>query len=205
MQGQERPIPSENEIKMKLQLIQPSNVEIQNQKARLTKIGMGMDMGGIAKGYALDLAYSIAEQKNKSCGLMNLGRQLMILGQCKEKTNIGILNPKDAESTIATVELKSGSISTSASYERFFIHQGKKYGHILNPITGFPVSNDVASVTVWSQNGIDADVWSTALFVAGYQEGIKLLKSKNQELGVLWIFHDGQIAYQNSKLGMVVQ
>jgi thiamine biosynthesis lipoprotein len=129
-----------------------------------------LDLGGIAKGTALDRV--IAELRNAGIehALVNTGGQVRVLGSRDERPwRVGIRTPR-AEAVLGVVELQSGeSVSTSGDYERYYEHAGKRMHHILDPRTGYPVTHTQA-VTVIAADGTLADAASTALFVAGRKE-----------------------------------
>ena len=81
-------------------------------------------------------------------------------------------------------------MATSGDYERYFLHDGRRYGHILDPTTGWP-GRGVLSVTVWAPTGLDADGWATVLFLAGPERGEEIL-SEEGGLGALWILDPGE-------------
>ncbi len=201
VQGREYELPTENEIERKLSIVKNTKIDVEKLKARVIPEGALLDMGGIAKGYALDLAYSV--HPNGHCGFINLGRQMMVVGQCSTPLRFGIQNPQDSSRISATIDLSKGSISTTGGYERYFISKGKKYGHILNPKNGGPVESKVESVTVWAIDGTTADAWSTALYVAGMTEGMKMIQDQKVSLGVLWILENNKLVYQDSTFGKV--
>ncbi|MFA5096005.1 MAG: FAD:protein FMN transferase [Candidatus Omnitrophota bacterium] len=133
--------------------------------------GMKIDLGGAAKGYALDLS----AQKLKAAGidncLINAGGQVFCLGKWK----VGIMNPRGND-LAGDIELKDQSAATSGDYERYFISGGKRYAHILDPRSGCPADAGIGSVTVIARDGLTADALSTAIFVLGKDKGEKLAR-----------------------------
>jgi thiamine biosynthesis lipoprotein len=129
-----------------------------------------LDLGGIAKGTALDRIIAKLRTAGIERALVNTGGQVRVLGSRDERAwRVGIRAPR-AEAILGIVELQSGeSVSTSGDYERFYDHAGKRMHHILDPRTGYPVTHTQA-VTVIAADGTLADAASTALFVAGPQE-----------------------------------
>lgn len=137
-------------------------------QARLTGAGAALDLGGIAKGFALDRAAAILRRHGVANALINAGGDLRALGRRGDRPwRIGIRNPRDREAVMAVVALHPGeAIVTSGDYERSFRHQGMRYHHLLDPATGRP-ARSARQATVLGPRATEADAWSTALFVAG--------------------------------------
>ena len=130
--------------------------------------GMALDLGGIAKGFALDLAARRLDELGESPdGILDLGGNLMLLG--KRSYRIGIKDPARPEQLAEALELSGPlAVASSGDYERFVVLAGKKYGHIIDPRTGYPAERDWAA-TVWCRRGVDSDWLSTTLFLRGGQ------------------------------------
>mgnify|MGYP002631805757 CR=1 FL=1 len=155
-----------------------------------------LDLGGYAKGYALDQAKRIFAENNIKNALINIGGNILALGQHgKRDWIVGIQDPRKPN-TIASINLKSGwSIGTSGDYQRFFIFKKQRYSHLINPFTGFP-SNTVQSVSILMPpsefSGTLSDVYSKPLFIA--PDNMKI--SIANELGInfyMIIMADGKI------------
>jgi thiamine biosynthesis lipoprotein len=112
--------------------------------------GMEIDFGGIGKEYAADRAMGVAAEVGIRHGLVNLGGDIRIIGPHVEghPWRIGIEHPRVPRSTIAHLELSAGGLATSGDYERYFVRDGRRYCHILNPTTGWPVEDGPQSVSV---------------------------------------------------------
>lgn len=136
-------------------------------EARLEGAGAALDLGGIAKGYALDRAAELLHKHGVHNALIDAGGDLRALGRRGERRwRVGIRRPR-GEQAMAVVKLKPGeAIVTSGDYERFFRHDGTRYHHLLDPATGRP-ARGTRSATVIGPRATEADAWSTALFVAG--------------------------------------
>ena len=142
-----------------------------------------IDLGGVAKGYAVDRAKDILLFYGIEDALINVGGNIFALGKApdKRKWRIGIRHPRSKKDIIHTLKLKNKAVSTSGDYERFFILDGKRYSHIINPHTGVPAEG-VMSVTIVSDSAEKADFLSTAVFVMGPEDGLEFIKSlKNTE------------------------
>ncbi|MEO7761909.1 MAG: FAD:protein FMN transferase [Casimicrobiaceae bacterium] len=103
--------------------------------------GMEIDFGGIGKEYAADRAMAAAREAGIVHGFVNLGGDIRVIGPQEDGRpwRVGIAHPRDPERTIAQVELTEGGLATSGDYERFFDYEGRRYCHLLNPLTGWPV------------------------------------------------------------------
>lgn len=137
-----------------------------------------VNLGGIAKGYITDKLVKDLKENNIESALINLGGNTYALGKKTTGANwkIGIQSPKDNSKIIGSVTAENVAVVTSGDYQRFVEIDGKRYHHIFDPKTGYPVDNGVHSVTVICKDATTADVLSTAAFVAGVEEGNKLLK-----------------------------
>lgn len=133
----------------------------------------GADLGSVGKGAACDYARELLEETEVSRAVVSVGGSILLYGE--GDFTVGIASPEKGSSDyIATLTLPSGCVSTSGTYERYFDLGEKRYHHILDSQTGYPVDNGLVSVTVCSQNGLLSDALSTACFVLGIEEGMKL-------------------------------
>ncbi|MCX7845160.1 MAG: FAD:protein FMN transferase [Dictyoglomaceae bacterium] len=180
-------IPTEKELKETLNKVNWKDLEISKGKVRLKKRGMSLDLGGIAKGYALQKLLEISKNLNLERIYIDLGGTIGVYGRPLngDYWRIGIRHPRKEGKIIGRIKIKKGVVATSGDYERFFIKSGKRYPHIINPKTGFP-SIEVMSVTVISDNGITSDALSTLFFVLG-EKGKKFWESKFRNVGVIMV------------------
>jgi len=178
-------IPSKDEIKKILPLINYKKVQIKGSKVYLEKKGMSLELGGLAKGYIVDMASEFLK-KNGVAFIVDAGGDMAISGKKREKTSwkIGVQNPWDKKGIVSVLELSNISVATSGNYERFIIKNGIKYHHILEPETGYP-AKDVASVTVIASSTMQADALSTAAFLLGPLKGFELLENTPDVEGIL--------------------
>jgi len=161
--------------------------------------GGGIDMGGIAKGYAGDRLMEIFGEYGLTGAVASLGGNVICYGKKPGggKWKCGIRDPFGTPSDIIeTVELTRGSAVTSGSYERFFTDEktGKRYHHILDPGTGYPAETKLLSVTVISESGILADALSTACFVMGEEKAVEMWKDHRDEFSLIFVREDGKVA-----------
>lgn len=157
----------------------------------LDKPGITIDLGGIGKGYAIDRAIGILKQNAINKAIVNAGGNIFCLDE--EPSFFGILNPLNTSEIIAKVALKNQAVSTSGNYERFFSVSGKKYGHILDPKTGYPSDKGVLSVSIISASAKLADILSTAVFVMGLDKGMDLIESLDDIEGLIAINNNSRI------------
>lgn len=167
--NQQFQVPSDDKIRACLELV-GSNKIILHEKDNVVEFkipGMKIDLGAIAKGFALDCAIKkLKENKIDSC-LINAGGQVYALGDKFDQSwKIAIQRTNKAEITEALV-LKNKSASTSGNYEQFFFKNGQRYCHLLDPRSGYPAQTQITSVTVIADQGLTADALSTSLFVLG--------------------------------------
>jgi len=180
-------LPKEDEIRAALGLAGVDKIILNPEKnmVKLSFSGMKIDLGGAAKGYAVDCAViKLRERGIKSC-LINAGGQIYCLGDNFGKPwKIAIREPRGGRLG-EYLELKDKAVSTSGDYEQFFIEKDKRYSHIINPLTGYPANSGIASVTVIADDGMTADALSTAIFILGSEKGLELAKRfKNVEVKI---------------------
>jgi len=143
----------------------------------LPESGMRIDLGGIAKGYAVDRAIHALEKSGVKNALVNAGGDLRgISDNENHEWTIGIQDPSDRSRLMGKMKLKNRAVATSGDYERFFELDGLSYSHIIDPRTGYP-ANDFCciGVTVMTESAMAADAIATALFVMGWKKGEELI------------------------------
>ncbi len=183
-------LPDNGEIKEALELVDYKNIDIFDSNVELKKKGMAIDLGAIAKGYAVDKVYDFLKSKNIREAIIDAGGTIRTIGD-RKKWRIGIKDPSGREDVIGILTLDSGlAVSTSGDYERYFVRDGKRYHHVLDPKTGYP-ANYCRSVTVVSDSAAKSDALSTAIFVLGPESGLKL--AKKLSVGVVIIDRNNSI------------
>lgn len=180
-------LPSDEEIKAKLPLVGYEKISVNENESSvmLKEKGMAIDLGGIAKGFAADEVLKIYKKYNIENGLINLGASsIYALGKNKNNADwsIGIKHPRseDPKEYLGIINLSNESLSTSGDYERYFIKDNKRYHHIMDPKTGYPVDNGVMSDTIIvdgdnPDNNMLADLLTTTVFTLGPKEGTKFM------------------------------
>lgn len=184
-------LPTKSRLKETLELLDHNNIIIEDGKIRLKKDGMGITLGGIAKGYAVDKAIETLKQNGIEHALVSAGGDIRTIGNKLEGVpwRVALRNPADKKECITTIELCDKAVATSGNYERGF-NEGAISPHIVDPRTGYTVQG-LMSVTILAENTIDADALSTAVFVLGAEEGIRLVERAGLE--ALIIKNDGKI------------
>ena len=155
---------------------------------------MELDLGGIAKGFAAAKAVEAIKAKGIKSALVALAGDIRGYGSSTggNAWKVGIQDPrpenanseKPWEDIFASVHLKDRAISTAGDYQRFFIKDGKRYHHIIDPATGYPSDSGLISVSVIAPEGYVADGIDTAILILGAVKGMKLLESKGLD-GIL--------------------
>ena len=145
---------------------------------RFAKPGMAIDLGGVAKGYAVDVAVESLQGAGYRDVMVKAGGDLRTLASplTAGRRYIWIQHPREADKFFGKFRFDSGAVSTSGDYERFFERDGVRYHHIIDPQTGYPARRAV-SATVLANDSRTADALSTALFVLGPERGIALADS----------------------------
>jgi thiamine biosynthesis lipoprotein len=186
-------LPSEREIKECLKHVGYKYVAVQNGEVRKLRPDIQIDLGAVAKGYAVDEAAKILKQAKIRSALVDFGGDIYAIGEIRNRPwTVGIRNPR-GEGEVGGFEISDLSTATSGDYERFFEKDGVRYHHILDPKTGYP-SRGLISATVISADATLADAWSTATFVLGKEKSLALAEKTEGLQGVVLITPDGKIS-----------
>lgn len=161
-----------------------------------------IDMSAIAKGYTVDEVSEFLENKGVSDYLVEIGGEVRTKGKNPdgELWRIGIDKPIDSSNAAtrelqAIVNLKNQSVATSGSYRQFYVEDGVKYSHTINPKTGYPVRHNLLSVSVFAEKCVFADALATAFMVMGREESKQLLRQR-ESLGAYFIYSDQEGNFQ---------
>ncbi len=155
-----------------------------------------LDLGGIAQGYAVDRAVAVLKAQGIRHALVNLTGEIGVLGVGANghSWRVGVQHPRQTDRHIGVIELTEGTfVATSGDYERFFIQDGRRFHHILDPATGYPADRGAVGITILAGNCLDADAMATAAFVMGPQAGIEFLDSLGIK-GLIVFAADGNTA-----------
>jgi thiamine biosynthesis lipoprotein len=181
-----RTLPTEKMIAELLPRIGLSKVEWSNPRLTFGTAGMELDLGGIGKEYAADRAAQIAGASGIDSGLVNLGGDVRVIGRGDPPWRIGIRHPRRFDVSIVALGLPCGGLATSGDYERFVEVDGRRYCHILDPRSGWPVQG-LRSATVIGDDCLVAGSLATMAMLKGY-EGLAWLRS----LGVRHVVIDDE-------------
>lgn len=172
-------IPSEKEIASLLPAINFRNIVLDEESRTVyfTHNNVKIDLGGIAKGYAVDNGIHILKSCDIKHGLVTAGGDSRVIGDRRGRPwMIGIKQPRKADGVVTVLPLIDEAFSTSGDYERYFIKDGVRYHHIINPKDG-KSAKAVMSVTIIGKDSVTTDSLSTTIFVMGPQRGLALVES----------------------------
>ena len=187
-------LPGEAEIKQALQRLgcQHLAFDEQEETVKFLRSGIALDFGGIGKGYALDDGASILESDGLLDFLFHGGRSSVLArGKCTDASagesawRVGVIHPLRPSQRLAEVRLENCALSTSGSQTQSFTFGGRRFGHVLDPRTGWPAEG-VLSVTVVAPTAAEADALSTALFVLGVDRGVEVCE-QHPEYGAIFV------------------
>lgn len=191
-------VPSSDEIAAVLPLIDDESIQL-DEAARtifLPEQGQAIDLGGIAKGNACDLAARIYEDCGVHSAILNIGGNVYVRGRAPDgdRFRVGFRVPEQGSSAyLASVELEDQVMAVSGGYERYFEdEEGNRYHHILSPLTGYPAQSDIVSVGVICTDGTRADFLSTTLFVWG-EERTRQFMAQTADVGVILLNTQGEL------------
>ena len=186
----EKTLPAQSMVEKAMQLVDYRRLRITNDSITVDS-GMKVDLGGIAQGFAVDRAALILRQRHVKSAIIDIGGEVLAIGRSPQGRpwRVGIRNPR-GQGIIETIDLENAAVSTSGDYEKFFIIDGKRYPHIINPKTGVPAQT-FASVTVIAHNATFADAMSTATAIMG-TAGIDFLDSLKIQ-GIIYYEESGSL------------
>jgi len=168
-------LPQDQAIKDCLKNVGYRHLYFNNGKLEKDNEATRIDLGGIAKGYALSQAVGVLKQNGVSSALIDAGGDVYGLGKKgKNLWKVGIMNPR-GEGVLGYVEVEDLAVMGSGDYERFIIKDGKRYHHIFNPKTGYPTEG-VSAVTLIYQDPILAQPWTKIPFIMGAKKGLEILE-----------------------------
>ena len=163
-------LPSEEEIQRLLKITNPEEIVLNdsNREVYLSKEGMRIDLGALAKGYIADKLKEFLVEQGVQSGIIDLGGNILTIGEnpnFQRPWRIGIQNPiLDRGEHVAVIAVSDASVVTSGIYERQLVVDGKTYHHIFDRKTGYPMETEVASITIVAEKSVDCEIWTTRLF-----------------------------------------
>lgn len=173
-------VPSAAELDSTLKLVDAGMLALNAKRGevRLRTPGQALDLGGIAKGFALDRAALALRRAGVKNALLNFGGNLLFMGEASAGTpwSAGVVHPRASDRIVAKFSARDVAVSTSGDYENYFISGGERYSHILDPRTGRPAAQ-ICSATVIAGAGTGSDALSTAVVALGPEPGMKLVES----------------------------
>ncbi|MBF4505399.1 FAD:protein FMN transferase [Flavobacterium sp. JLP] len=188
-------MPSAEAIKKSVEKVGFKNIILDSAQSTifLKLKGMKIGFGALGEGYATDKCRAMMIAKGIKAGIINGSGDMSTWGKQPNGNpwKIGITNPFDPEKLLAIVPLEEQAVTTSGSYEKFVVFNGKRYSHIINPSTGYPATG-LCSVSVFGPNAETANGLSTSLMVLGQKEGLLLLQ-KYPEYSCIMITDNGKV------------
>ncbi|URC11837.1 FAD:protein FMN transferase [Flavobacterium sp. B183] len=188
-------MPSAEAIKKSVEKVGYKNIILDSvQSTVFLKLkGMKIGFGALGEGYATDKCRNIMLAKGIKAGIVNGSGDMTAWGRQPngKDWNIGMTNPFHPDTLFAVVPLNNGAVTTSGSYEKFVVFNGKRYSHIINPATGYPATG-LCSVSVFGPNAETANGLSTSLMVLGQKAGLLLLK-KYPDYSCVMITDNGKL------------
>lgn len=168
-------LPRQEEIDAALKNVGYRYLYFDNGELKKTIKDVRIDLGGIAKGYAISEAAKVLKQNGVSCALIDAGGDIYALGKRGVRFwKVGIKDPR-REGILGYVEVEDLAVLSSGDYERFFIRDGKRYHHIFNPKTGYPTEG-LSSVTLIYYDPVVAQAWAKIPFILGAKKGLEMLE-----------------------------
>ena len=190
--------PTDSEIDARLGAIDYRHVTLDENSHSIAfaDAGVRINLGGIAKGYAIERGAMILEEAGVRFALLNAGGDTRVVGDRRgQPWIVGIRHPRADDQVVTRLPLVDEAISTSGDYERFFEEGGQRYHHIINPTTGVPTEG-VLSVTVIGPDATMTDGLSTTLFVLGVERGVEFIESL-PEYEAIVVDASGELSYSS--------
>lgn len=179
-------------------------LDAQAQTLRFARAGMRIDLGGFAKGHAVDLGAAILARRGITNAIVTAGGDSHVLGDRRGRPwTIGIRDPRKAGEVVAVLPLENVAISTSGDYERFFEKDGVRCHHVIDPKTGLSPSS-VHSVTILADDGLTTEALSKSVFVMGLERGMRLVESL-KDVDAVVVDAGGGLHYSSGLLAGVPQ
>ncbi len=176
-------VPEEKTIEETLEVCDASNIDVEDGGIIFHEDDMAIDFGAVGKGIAGDRIVSELQKTDIQGAVVSVGGSIAVYGNKGDGRpwHIGIQDPRGQTGEVfGVIDIEGNKmISTSGDYEKYFEADGKRYHHIFDPSTGYPVDNGLISVTIVSDNGFLSDALSTACFVLGLEKGMAYAEEKN--------------------------
>ncbi len=171
-----------------LDSVQNANIEIESGRLRKSHPHATLDLNAIAKGDAIDGVARVLEQHRISNYLIEIGGEIFASGSGPEGAGwwVGLEDPLN--DILVTIRLDGKAVATSGDYVNYFMHNGKRYSHVIDPRIGKPIEHNLTLVSVVAGNAMQADAWATALLVMGLEQGYRY--ASEQGIAALFLQRD---------------
>ncbi len=202
-------VPTSQAVKATCRLVSHLNVEVRNSRSssgscevRLKRTGVKLGLGGIAKGWSVDRAVAALRDLELKNFFVQAGGDLYAAGYRGERPwRVGIRDPRGAkDSYFAQAEISDAAFSTSGDYERFFLANGKRYHHIIDPRTCFPATAS-RSATILTRTAVEAEFLTKATFILGGRKALELAESWGA--GVVLVSQENEVLVSKSLKGKI--
>ncbi|MFD0897636.1 FAD:protein FMN transferase [Loigolactobacillus binensis] len=198
-------VPAQSEIDRALPLVDYHDVKLDAAKRTvyLTKKGMRLDFGGIAKGYIADQVRQVFRQNGVNTAIIDLGGNVVVMGSSPDGKNkpwkVGVQDPYAARGTaLGTLPAKNLSVVTAGIYEKYLKANGHTYIYLFNRKTGYPYENNLAGVTIISPKSVDGDALSNAAFNKGVKAGLAYINGKHKKnIQAVFVTKDKKVYISN--------
>ena len=176
-----REVPDSSRIDSLLLLVGMDKLELVENELLKEKPEMKLDASSIAKGLGVDLVAEYFDRQGISNYMIEIGGEVRVKGESDKKRSwrIGIDRPEEGNVSDRNLEMilsmSSGSLATSGNYRNFYMHEGKKYAHTINPKSGFPVQTEIVSASVYATSCMEADAYATGFMVVGLKKAQEIV------------------------------
>ncbi len=189
-------LPAREDILDAVKRVGYNDILIKADSIHFNRPDLQIDLGGIAKGFAVDRGMDVLVRHGIHDALINAGGDFSAIcsGLTAGKRKVWIKHPRDTDKLYGYFKMDDGSVATSGDYERYFMVDTVRYHHIIDPFTGYPASRSI-SVTIKAQTAMMADALATAVFILGPKEGMKLINSLNDVDGVIIFERDHKLQH----------
>ena len=191
-------VPAEDELERMLRTVGSDGLEYDAETGSVT-LGraLGIDLGGIAKGYTSGRLMEVFEEYGLRAGLVSLGGNVQCCGTKPDGSawRFGIQDPFEPNSGkfLGILSITDGAVITSGAYERFFEEDGETYHHILDPATGYPANHGLVSVTIVSPDGMLADGLSTSVYILGLEKATEYWREYGENFDMILMTEGGEV------------
>jgi thiamine biosynthesis lipoprotein len=180
-------VPDDNALRTARELVGWNKVQRRRGGIFLPQPGMCLDLGGVGKEYAVDMAVALAAQHGVENVLVDFGQDIRAHGKPPGRPawHVGLESPDNPGTCWASVAVTDHAVASSGDDLRHFVHEGRRYGHIIDPRTGYPVQNDCRAVSVVAPACTIAGILTTTAFILGPQEGFNLINTYHGAAGAI--------------------